>query len=91
MSLGGRGVSSTADNVILLRHVEVQARLDGAISVLKARGVDHLIELRRAVIGEHGFCVGPPFEDLRGVLTGIPVPEVARRARARRGKGRSPR
>jgi circadian clock protein KaiC len=89
--LGGRGVSSTADNVILLRYVEVQGRLDRAIAVLKARGVDHLMELRRAVIGERGLRVGPPFEDLRGVLTGIPVQEVARRARARRGKGRSPR
>jgi hypothetical protein len=43
------------------------------------------------VIGNHGFRVGPPFDDLRGVLTGIPVPEPARRARPKRGKGRPPR
>jgi circadian clock protein KaiC len=85
--LGGHGVSSTADNVILLRYLEVDGRLDRAMSVLKARGVDHLTELRQVVIGAGGLRVGPPFENLRGVLSGIPEP--VRQPPGGRGRRRS--
>src|SRR5256886_10154578 len=40
--LTGHGVSSTADNLILLRYVEVDGRLERAVSVLKARGIGHI-------------------------------------------------
>jgi circadian clock protein KaiC len=90
--LTGHGVSSTADNLILLRYVEVDGRLERALSVLKARGTGHVTELRRFRIDRNGAHVGPRFQDLRGVLTGIPQPvRVAGRGVARRpssGKGR---
>jgi circadian clock protein KaiC len=72
--LTGHGVSSIADNVIVLRYVEVQAHLERALLVLKARGVGHSTELRRFVIDDHGVHVGTGFQALRGVLTGIPQP-----------------
>jgi circadian clock protein KaiC len=72
--LTGRGVSSIADNAILLRYVEVEMRLVRAISVLKARGVNHASELHQLTIDASGPRVGPPFKDLRGILTGIPLP-----------------
>lgn len=72
--LTGRGISSIADNVILLRYVEIETRLVRAISVLKARGVNHANELHRLTIDASGPRVGPPFEELRGVLTGLPLP-----------------
>ena len=72
--LTGHGVSSTADNLILLRYVEMQGRLERAVSVLKARGTGHASELRRFVIDGRGAHVGARFEDLRGVLTGVPQP-----------------
>jgi circadian clock protein KaiC len=72
--LTGHGVSSTADNLILLRYVEVDGRLERAVSVLKARGIGHITELRRFLIDGHGAHVGERFEDLRGVLTGVPQP-----------------
>ena len=73
--LTGHGISSIADNVIVLRYVEVQASLGRAVLVLKARGTGHATELRRFVIDDHGAHVGAQFKDLRGVLTGIPQPE----------------
>jgi len=72
--LTGRGVSTIADNVILLRYVEMETRLVRAISVLKARGVDHANDLRRFTIEASGPRVGAQFEDLRGILTGVPLP-----------------
>lgn len=72
--LTGQGVLSSADNIVLLRYVELEGRLERAISVLKARGVAHSTELRHATIDGTGFHIGGPFVDLRGVLTGLPVP-----------------
>jgi len=66
--------ASVVDNVILIRYVEERARLVRAISVLKARGVNHSSERRRFAIGPEGPEVGAPFEEMRGVLTGVPVP-----------------
>jgi circadian clock protein KaiC len=86
--LTGHGVSSTADNLILLRYVEVDGRLERAVSVLKARGTGHITELRRFLIDSRGAHVGERFEDLRGVLTGVPQPERAvRHPVARRSSG----
>ncbi len=79
--LTGHGISSIADNVILMRYVEVGGQLERAISVLKARGVAHAKELRRLSITTRGLEVGDPFTDLRGVLTGIPIPMQANPAR----------
>lgn len=70
--LTGHNVSSTADNLILLRYVEMDGRLERAVSVLKARGIGHITELRRFRIDGSGAHVGARFEDLRGVLTGVP-------------------
>jgi circadian clock protein KaiC len=74
VQLTGHGVSSTADNLIFLRYVEVEGRLDRAVSVLKVRGTGHSTELRRFYIDGRGAHIGGPFEDLRGVLTGVPQP-----------------
>ena len=72
--LAGHGVSISADTVVMLRYVEIGGGLERAICVLKARGLKHLTELRRFHIGDEGVEVGPPFEEMRGVLTGVPVP-----------------
>jgi circadian clock protein KaiC len=79
--LTGHGVSSIADNVIVLRYVEVDGHLERAVFILKARGIGHGTELRRFRIDDRGAHVGARFQDLRGVLTGIPQP--ARVAKSR--------
>ena len=72
--LSGHGVSFAADNLIQLKYVELNGRLERGISVLKARGVRHATDARRLSVGKDGVEVGAPFEGLRGVLTGLPVP-----------------
>jgi circadian clock protein KaiC len=72
--LSGHGVSFAADNLIQLKYVEQAGRLERGITVLKARGVRHATEVRRMRIGDRGVEIGAPFENLRGVLTGLPTP-----------------
>jgi circadian clock protein KaiC len=92
--LTGHGASSTADNLIVLRYVEVSGRLERAVFVLKSRGTGHATELRRFLIDDHGAHVEERFQDLRGVLTGIPEPAragprpVPRRAPKKKTRGR---
>ncbi len=72
--LSGHGISFAADNVIQLKYVELDGRLERGISVLKARGVRHATDVRRMNFTENGVEVGQPFKGLRGVLTGLPIP-----------------
>ena len=72
--LSGHGVSFAADNVIQLKYVEVEGRLERGISVLKARGVRHATDVRRLSIGAGRIDVESAFAGLRGVLTGLPSP-----------------
>jgi circadian clock protein KaiC len=87
--LTGHGVSSIADNLIVLRYVEVDGHLERAVFVLKARGIGHTSELRRFLIDDRGAHVGERFQDLRGVLTGVPQPtHLAGRPVSRRPSGK---
>lgn len=70
--LGGRTISSLADNVILLRHVEVEDRLEGAILLLKARGTAHERRTRHFSIDAGGPHVGGLFAELRGARPAPP-------------------
>jgi circadian clock protein KaiC len=72
--LSGYGISFAADNVIQLKYVELEGRLERGISILKARGVRHATDVRRLSIGEGRIAVEEAFTGLRGVLTGLPVP-----------------
>ena len=72
--LSGHGVSFAADNVIQLKFVEIEGRLERGLSVLKARGLQHATDVRRISVEQGGVQVGAPFQGLRGVLTGLPVP-----------------
>lgn len=71
-SLSEFGVSFIADNVILLRYVEMEGRMGRAISVLKVRGSQHDKEIRSFEISERGFGIGRAFQATTGVLTGTP-------------------
>jgi circadian clock protein KaiC len=75
--LSGHGLSFAADNVVQLKYVEIEGHLERGLSVLKARGVRHATDVRRLSVEPHGVEVGSPFEGLRGVLTGLPVPSEA--------------
>jgi len=66
------GISFIADNVILLRYVELESSMDRAISVLKMRGSDHDKDVRRFQISSEGITIKDKFQGQEGILTGRP-------------------
>jgi len=67
------GVSVVADNVVLLRYVEMNSAITRAISVLKARGSDHDKSLKEFEITAQGMKVLGKFEGQTGIMSGSPV------------------
>jgi hypothetical protein len=67
------GGSFIADTLILLRLVEVSGELKKSISIIKMRGSKHDHGLRELLFTSKGLSVGEPFENLSGVLTGVPT------------------
>jgi circadian clock protein KaiC len=72
LTLGSRGLSYIADNILLLRYIEWDGQLTRALTVLKTRGSDHDKSLRELRIGAGAITLGDRFHNLRGLMTGIP-------------------
>jgi circadian clock protein KaiC len=69
------GISFVADNVILLRYVELPGRVARAVSVLKMRGSNHDKEIREYHIqAETGVQILVPFANYDSVLSGPAQP-----------------
>ena len=79
-------VSYLADNILFLRHLEVDGEIRKAIGVLKKRTSDFERTIREFKITEHGITVGEPMSGLRGILSG--TPEVVERESGRGPRGR---
>lgn len=67
-----QNISYLADNIVFLRHLELQGEMRKAIGVLKKRTSDFERTLREYEITEHGVSVGNPLTNMRGVLSGTP-------------------
>jgi circadian clock protein KaiC len=69
------GISFVADNVILLRYVEMGGRISRAMSVLKMRGSNHGKEVREYHIeSDGGVKILEQFADYDSVLSGAAQP-----------------
>jgi circadian clock protein KaiC len=66
-------LSYLADNIVFLRHLELQGELEKAIGVLKKRTSDFERTLRQYEITGDGIRVGDPLTNLQGIMTGEPV------------------
>lgn len=66
------GVSYIADNVILLRYIELDGELRKTVGVLKKRAGNSERTLREFELGAGGVQVGAPLKGLRGILSGMP-------------------
>lgn len=66
------GVSFMADNVILLRYVELAGRMSRSINIMKVRGSGHSKEFREFDITDDGARVLEPIRAFSGILTGTP-------------------
>jgi len=76
-------ISYLADNIIFLRHLEVQGEMRKALGVLKKRTSDFERTIREFQITRHGIKVGEPMSEMRGILSG--TPEIVDDGRNRRG------
>ena len=64
------GVSALADNLILLRHVELRSALRRLISIVKIRDRAYDPHIRELSITDRGLVVGDKFDSAEQVLTG---------------------
>jgi circadian clock protein KaiC len=71
------GVSHLADNIMLLRYAEYEGRIIKVISCLKKRSGNFQPELREYAITSQGIRVGQRLQNLRGVLSGVPMERAA--------------
>jgi circadian clock protein KaiC len=86
-----RGLSAITHNVILMRHVELEARLCRMISVLKVRDSDHDNRIREFRISESGIEVADSFKDATTVMSGSAGGQRRKAARGRAQKRSKPR
>ncbi len=66
------GISFIADNIIFLRYLEIDGRMQKAIGVLKKRLSNFEKTLREVEITRYGIKVGKPLINLRKILSGTP-------------------
>lgn len=73
-------VSFLADDIILMRYVEIAGQLRKVMTVVKMRSSDHSKDLRAYQIAAHGLVLGEALTEYRGIITGVPEQrEPARR------------
>ena len=72
MALLATALTPIAENLILLRYVELGAQLRRLISVLKVRDSRFDPQLRAFDIEGGQISVGEPFRGMEGLLTGFP-------------------
>jgi len=65
-------ISYLADNILFLRHLELDGELRKAIGVLKKRMSDFERTIREFRITDGGIVVGDPMSGLQGILSGTP-------------------
>lgn len=66
------GLAFVADNVILLRYVELASEVRRALAIIKMRDGDHNRQIVEVEISTGGLTVKGKFEGLTGVLGGTP-------------------
>lgn len=74
------GLEFLVDNVILLRFVEIEGKIDKAISVLKFRGGDHDRKFRLIRMTDKGIVVEAGFQNVENITTGSGRRTLQRRA-----------
>jgi circadian clock protein KaiC len=67
------GLSFIADNIIVLRYVEISSELRRVLSVVKMRTSAHDNLLREYRIGKKGITIEESYKGYSGILTGVPT------------------
>lgn len=69
-------VSFLAQNIVYLRYVEIEARLQKVLTVVKMRRSEHSSELHAFEITPRGMHILQRLSGYQGILTGVPTPSV---------------
>lgn len=70
----GSEISSLLDNLVMLRHVEINSRYKRTISVLKVRDSAFEPVIHEITFGTRGLEVVSPLEPVTGAATGVATP-----------------
>ena len=70
VKLTHEALSCAVDNIILLRHVEIDGKIHGVLSVLKSRGIEHDTEIREYELTNKGIKVKSAMKGYESVLSG---------------------
>jgi circadian clock protein KaiC len=68
----GTALSSSVDNIIVLRHVEMDSSLRRSVVILKSRGTAHDNDIREFEITPNGIVLKEKFAGMEQVLGGTP-------------------
>ena len=64
-------ISTVMDNIIMLRHVEMEGKLQEVMNIVKIRGSSHSKYLIEYDITGNGLVVVQSIEDFEGILSGV--------------------
>ncbi|PWB49851.1 MAG: hypothetical protein C3F06_13600 [Candidatus Methanoperedenaceae archaeon] len=70
VKLTHESLSCAVDNIILLRHVEIDGKIRGVLSVLKSRGIEHDTEIREFELTNKGINLKNSMKGYESVLSG---------------------
>ncbi len=70
VKLTNEALSCAVDNIILLRHVEIDGKIHGVLSVLKSRGIEHDTEIREYELTNKGIHLKSAMKGYESVLSG---------------------
>jgi circadian clock protein KaiC len=65
-------ISFLTHDIVLQRYYELDGALKSFMTVVKTRARQHLRQLRSYEVTTGGIVVGPPLDDLIGVITAVP-------------------
>ncbi len=85
-----RGITALAENILVLRHVELSSQLYRLISILKMRESGYDPAIREFRLSERGIEVAATFASAEAILTGVAHPRVAGQSPFSTMKGQPP-
>jgi circadian clock protein KaiC len=71
VSIGGLTFAATADNILMLRHLEIDNQLERVVWVVKTRDSHFDPAVRRYSIADNGLVIGDRLQGVEGTLMGL--------------------
>ncbi len=72
LSFSPHTISFLSQNIVFLRFIELEGRLEKVLVIVKMRRSAYHSEMRRYTITSHGLVLGEALAGYEGILTGVP-------------------